>query len=263
MKNYQYSATSAPPASPNPNTTTSTCSSTPPPPHSLASLPPDLFAECLHFLPPAEISRASLQLSKSLRNEGSSERAAWLAIKHMASIAERWTREQNDNLMEVDPEAAEARQLLKDHAMFGPFIGAKGIDTKSTGSKDDGITRFEDESWSILYKLVHDVLIKSPDIDEKVAAIGDNNDRGDDDDTSDNDENNDNAAASKNTNNLNSTDNLNTTEDKNTNAPTTTAIAERHGLFSGSTLVSIFGSVSSRRTSCLFGSDFRLIFADG
>ena len=186
MKNYQYSATSAPPASPNPNTTTS--SSTPPPPHSLASLPPDLFAECLHFLPPAEISRASLQLSKSLRNEGSSERAAWLAIKHMASIAERWTREQNDNLMEVDPEAAEARQLLKDHAMFGPFIGAKGIDTKSTGSKDDGITRFEDESWSILYKLVHDVLIKSPDIDEKVAAIGDTNDRGDDDDTSDNDE---------------------------------------------------------------------------
>lgn len=105
----------------------------------------------------------------------------------MASIAELWTREQNDNLTEVDPEAAEARQLLKDHAIFGPFIGAKDIDTKSTGSKDDGITRFEDESWSILYKLLHDALIKSPDIDEKVAVIGDNNDH-EDDDTSDNDE---------------------------------------------------------------------------
>ena len=79
-----------------------------------------------------------------------------MAIKHMASIAERWTREQNDNLTEVDPEAAEARQLLKDHEIFGPFIGAKD------SSKDDGITRFEDESWSILYKLLHDVLIKSP-----------------------------------------------------------------------------------------------------
>ena len=137
--------------------------SSPPTPH-LTNLPPDLFAECLHFLPPAEISRTSLQLSKSFRNVESSERAAWLAIKHMASTAEKWTKEQNDNLTEVDPDAAEARRLLRDHEIFGHLAFA--ADTKNSTSSDDGMTRFEDESWSMLYKLLRDVLDKLPNANQ-------------------------------------------------------------------------------------------------
>ena len=138
--------------------------------HTLTTLPPDLFAECLHFLPPAEISRTSLQLSKSFRNEESSERAAWLAIKHMASTAEKWTRAQNDNLTEVDPDAADARRLLKDQGIFGHLFAAK--DDRRDISGGDSMTRFEDESWSLLYKLLRDVLDKVPNADKGGPGTG-------------------------------------------------------------------------------------------
>ena len=116
------------------------------------------------------------------------ERAAWLAIKHMASTAEKWIKQQNDNLTEVDTDAAEARRLLRDDEIFGHLVAAAD-DTKSSADRNDGIIRFEGESWSILYKLLRDVLDKLPNANQ--GDLAPDTDTNADTDTNNGDDNND------------------------------------------------------------------------
>ena len=107
----------------------------------------------------------------------------------MASTAEKWIKQQNDNLSEVDTDAAEARRLLRDHEIFG-HLDVAANKKKSSADGDDGITHFEGESWSLLYKLLRDVLDKLPNAnqgdlgpDTYTNADTNNGDNNDEEDT--------------------------------------------------------------------------------
>ena len=134
----------------------------------------------------------------------------------MTSTAEKWIKEQNDNLTELDTDAAEARRLLRDHEIFGHLL-VVADDTKSSAAGNDGlllVTRFEDESWSMLYKLLHDVLDKLPNASDQIGPDTDINPgtiNGDDEeentDTITNNDNDDTDVLEENLSNNSSDDN--------------------------------------------------------
>lgn len=118
----------------------------------------------------------------------------------MALTAEKWIKQQNDNLTEVDTDAAEARRLLRDHEIFGHLVVAAD-EKKSSADGHDGITRFEGESWSMLYKLLRDVLDKLPNANQG-DLIGADTDTNPDTNNGDGDEEN------TDTNTVNEIDNI-------------------------------------------------------
>jgi hypothetical protein len=166
----------------------------------LLSLPPDVWSECLSYLPPNELSRNAQLICKNLSGKEVAERAAWITVKSIVGVAHRIssviTTKIDDETtataaatatrprIEIDTEAAEVqRLLLNDRTIIGDVIrkssssnnnnNNKQMDQKEkeTNSYRGDIFRFQDETWEDLYALVHYVLSTNRNDHESYALV--------------------------------------------------------------------------------------------
>ncbi|VEU34303.1 unnamed protein product [Pseudo-nitzschia multistriata] len=155
------------------------------------SLPPDIWAECLHYLLPEELSKASQLLPHTnVAVEGdSAEKAAWMAVRSMAGIARtHWENlaiasngvgatldEQHGE--SIDEKAIAVQSVVQqDKGPIGnvlrvgrstsigggdnPNLDKRNDNERSasTTTKQQQLVRFQDETWQGLYGLLYGIL---------------------------------------------------------------------------------------------------------
>ncbi|MGK3745168.1 MAG: hypothetical protein ACI90V_012029 [Bacillariaceae sp.] len=165
----------------------------------LLSLPPDVWSECLSYLPPNELSQNSQLICKNLSGKEVAERAAWITIKSIVGVAHSISRVITTKIegettattttttprieIEIDTEAIEVqRLLLNDRTIIGDVIRESSNSSSNNNTqmdqKDRGtsgwcgdIFRFQDETWEDLYALVHYVLSTNRNDHESYALV--------------------------------------------------------------------------------------------
>ena len=169
-------------------------------------LSPDVWSECLSYLPPNELSDAfellplsNLTSSKSNPNDSTKdvEHAAWLSVVSMAETAHRfWENEASkcerlldpllfsssqDNSDQPDTKALELQRIIaKDTSIVADlFRNGKGT-TKQTSCQ---LTRFQDETWQNLYGFLYNVLSESREYKPITSSHDSDDDMDEEEDT--------------------------------------------------------------------------------
>ena len=130
---------------------------------------PDVWSECLSYLPPDELSEAFALLplaplnSKTNRNcqSNGAEQAAWLSVRSMVEIAENyWQKEasntesnHNNNHNNTDTKALELQRLLSEDTSM-----VAGLFRNPDTPKSYQLSRFRDETWQDLYGFLYNFL---------------------------------------------------------------------------------------------------------
>ena len=169
-------------------------------------LSPDVWSECLSYLPPNELSDAfellplsNLASSESIPNDSIKdvEYAAWLSVVYMVEIAHRfWENEASkcerlldpllfstsqDNSDQPDTKVLELQRIIaKDTSIVADlFRNSKGT-TKQTSHQ---LTRFQDETWQNLYGFLYNVLSESREYKPSTSSDDSDDDMDEEEDT--------------------------------------------------------------------------------
>ncbi len=137
------------------------------------NLLPDLWSECLSYLPPTELSSAS----EVLLIKEDAEHAAWLSVFHMVEIAEKYWQNTTPNSInlndQVDTRALELERLVCEDTTNSNLAR---LLTPNRVQQHQKPTRFRDETWQNLYGFLYSLLSEAYNYEQAQKEEDRNND---------------------------------------------------------------------------------------